>query len=88
MAKQLVFVFLFLSLLELGEEYRENLRGINHMVRPPDPEPGVPGLTWIMASKQLGHGCGSKLNDRRGKPRVLAHVSTYQGNPFWYFPFF
>ena len=28
-------------------------------------------------------GCGSKLN-RRGKPQVLAHVSAYQGNPFWY----
>ena len=27
------------------------------------------------------HGCGSKLN--RGKPQVLVHVSTYQGNPFW-----
>ena len=27
-------------------------------------------------------GCGSKLN-RRGKPQVLVHVSTYQGNPFW-----
>ena len=23
------------------------------------------------------------LNDRRGKPQVLVHVSTYQGNPFW-----
>ena len=28
------------------------------------------------------NGCGSKLN-RRGKPQVLVHVSTYQGNPFW-----
>ena len=28
-------------------------------------------------------GCGSKLN-RRGKPQVLVHVSTYQGNPFWH----
>ena len=27
---------------------------------------------------------GSKLNDRRGKPQVLVHVSTYRlGNPFW-----
>ena len=31
----------------------------------------------------LTHGCGSKLN-RRGKPQVLVHVSTYQVNPFWY----
>ena len=28
------------------------------------------------------YGCGSKLN-RRGKPQVLVHVSTYRGNPFW-----
>ena len=28
-------------------------------------------------------GCGSKLN-RRGKPQVLVHVSTCQGNPFWH----
>ena len=28
-------------------------------------------------------GCDSKFN-RRGKPQVLVHVSTYQGNPFWY----
>ena len=27
--------------------------------------------------------CGSKLN-RRGRPQVLVHVSTYQGNPFWH----
>ena len=27
------------------------------------------------------YGCGSKLT-RRGKPQVLVHVSTYQGNPF------
>ena len=27
--------------------------------------------------------CGAKLDDRRGKPQVLVHVSTYQGNPFW-----
>ena len=25
------------------------------------------------------NGCGSKLNDRRGKPQVLVHVSTCQG---------
>ena len=31
-------------------------------------------------------GCGSKLNDRRGKPQVLVHVSTSRsGNPFWEF---
>ena len=28
------------------------------------------------------YGCGSKFN-RRGKPQVLVHDSTYQGNPFW-----
>ena len=29
-------------------------------------------------------GCGSKLKDRRGKPQVLVHVSTFRsGNPFW-----
>ena len=28
--------------------------------------------------------CGSKLKDRRGKPQVLVHVSTYRsGNPCW-----
>ena len=27
-------------------------------------------------------GCGSKLK-RRGKPQVLVHVSTCQGQPFW-----
>ena len=30
---------------------------------------------WLEAA----HGCGSKINDRRGKPRVLVHVSTCQG---------
>ena len=30
-------------------------------------------------SPLLSLGCGSKLNDRRGKPQVLVHVSTYQG---------
>ena len=25
-------------------------------------------------------GCGSKLNERRGKPQVLVHVTTYQGS--------
>ena len=29
------------------------------------------------------YGCGSKSN-RRGKPQVLVHVTTYQINPFWY----
>ena len=28
---------------------------------------------------QVGYGCGSKLN-RRGKPQVVVHVSTYQGS--------
>ena len=27
-------------------------------------------------------GCGSKLNDRRGKPQVLVRVSTYEGSDF------
>ena len=34
----------------------------------------------------LSFGSGSKSN-RRGKPQVLVHVSTYQGNPFWYWFF-
>ena len=34
------------------------------------------------AVSMMTHGCGSKLN-RRGKPQVLVHVSTYQGTPFW-----
>ena len=29
-----------------------------------------------------GNGCGSKLNDRRGKPRVLVHGSTYRATHF------
>ena len=29
------------------------------------------------------HGCGSTVI-RRGKPQVLVHVSTQQGNPFWH----
>ena len=33
-----------------------------------------PKTTWSL-------GCGSKLNDRRGKPGVV-HVSTCQGNAF------
>ena len=37
-------------------------------------------------SKRL-KGCGSKLN-RAGKPQVLVHVSTYQGNPFEGIPVF
>ena len=37
---------------------------------------------FVLAAK-TSLGCGSKLN-RRGKPQVLIHVSTYQGNPFWY----
>ena len=35
-------------------------------------------LPWC----HLQNGYGSKLT-RRGKPQVLVHVSTYQGNPFW-----
>ena len=42
--------------------------------------------------RALSRGCGGKNGmlwlwlrlNRRGKPRVLVHVSTYQGNPFWY----
>ena len=37
---------------------------------------------WQNAALKFPYGCGSKSN-RRGKPQVLAHVSTYQGNPFW-----
>ena len=39
-------------------------------------------LGFIFAQGPFG--CGSKLNDRRGKPQVVVHVSTYQGKPFWY----
>ena len=38
-------------------------------------------LEVLRAAKtdMLSYGCGSKLN-RRGKPQVLVHVSTYQGS--------
>ena len=32
---------------------------------------------------KFSFGCGLKLN-RRVKPQLLVHVSTYQGNPFWH----
>ena len=43
--------------------------------------PVTPRLCTFVAAKkkQKTSGCGSKLTDRRGKPQVLVHVSTYQG---------
>ena len=41
---------------------------------------GVQVMVQEMGVSQ--YGCGSKSSSR-GKPRVLVHVSTYQGNPFW-----
>ena len=47
---------------------------------------GIPfwgiGAPPILEPILVGIGCGSKLN-RRGKPQVLVHFSTYQGDPFW-----
>ena len=36
-----------------------------------------------LSQRAVARGCGSNL-DRRGKPQVLVHVSTYLGNPCWY----
>ena len=48
---------------------------------------GFPNLTHELQSFSWGSKCiyghGSKLN-RRGKPQVLVHVSTCQGNSFWH----
>ena len=49
-----------------------------HHLEGPNLQPDTPN--WPI-------GCGSKLS-RRGKPQVLVHVSTYQGNPFWNSGFF
>ena len=46
-------------------------------IAPPFQHPG-PNFSRL----QEHMGVASKLT-RRGKPQVLIHVSTYQGNPFW-----
>ena len=48
------------------------------MIHCPQALPGVYDSTGLV---KRGNGCGSKLT-RRGKPQVLVHVSTSQGNPF------
>ena len=49
-------------------------RGPGHKIR-------QEGQTRAFGTKRQPCGCGSELNDRRGKPQVLEfHVSTYQGS--------
>ena len=42
---------------------------------------GLGAARLLLGGARFGR--GSKLNDRRGKPQILVHVSTCQGG-FWY----